>query len=116
VTPPALSQAAAFEGLGFLPGDTSSQATGVSADGSVVVGLSCFSVSSCKAVFWDPTHGVRSLQQVLIADGIDLTGWTLSGAEAVSPDGNTIVGSGTDLAGKQKVGSPQSPSPLLACW
>jgi uncharacterized membrane protein len=65
-------------------------ATGVSADGSVVVGG-----AGDRAFVWDAIHGLRDLQSVLENDfGLDLTGWTLNLATDVSDDGSTIVGWG----------------------
>lgn len=43
---------------------------------------------------------MRELDQVLSGDlGLDLTGWTLRNALAVSADGQTIVGYGTNPSG-----------------
>jgi probable HAF family extracellular repeat protein len=86
-------------GLGFLPGGGLSLARGVSADGSVVVGDSD-SASGTEAVIWDGAHGMRSLRDVLIAQGDDLTGWTLSVAVDISADGRTIVGWGANPSGQ----------------
>lgn len=87
-------------GLGFLPGATSSVACAVSGDGSVVVGKSC-SASGTEAFAWDTVHGLRSLQTVLTADyGLDLTGWNLTAASAISPNGSSIVGYGTNPNGQ----------------
>lgn len=88
--------------LGDLPGGLHrSTATGISADGSIVVGYSCvasYNPNSCfdyRPFIWDAAHGMRDLQQVLINDfGLDLTGWTLYEAGAISGDGTTIVGGG----------------------
>ncbi|MCA2553178.1 MAG: PEP-CTERM sorting domain-containing protein, partial [Microcystis sp. M04BS1] len=45
-------------------------------------------------------QGMRSLQEVLTNGyGLDLTGWTLSTARAISADGLTIVGGGTNPSG-----------------
>jgi hypothetical protein len=38
---------------------------------------------------------MRSIRDILTAEGVDLSGWTLDGASAVSADGRTIVGTGT---------------------
>ena len=74
-------------GLGDLPGSIfQSQATGVSADGSTVVGHS-YSNSSDEAFVWDEIGGMRELDQVLIDLGIDLTGWTQREAIGVFDDG-----------------------------
>ena len=93
---------AGMVGLGGLPGgDFHSEAYDVSADGSVVVG---FSMSTpgllVEAFIWDGANGIRPLATVLTADfGLDLTGWTLRYAVAVSDDGRTIVGSGINPDG-----------------
>ena len=83
-------------GLGDLPGgEFSSIARGVSADGATVVGQGS-SVIGQEAFLWTSQDGMRRLQDVLTVDlGLDLTGWTLRDARAVTPDGLTIVGWGT---------------------
>ena len=87
-------------GLGDLDGGSFySWAQGVSADGSVVVGHS-FSTSHLEAFIWEETSGMRSLQDVLTGDyGVDLTGWWLRTAQAISDDGRTIVGYGDNPDG-----------------
>jgi probable HAF family extracellular repeat protein len=84
-------------GLGYLPGGGfSSYASGVSADGSVVVGGSD-SASGYQAFRWTAGDGMRALWDVLLSQGIDpaADGWThLNTAENISADGNTIVGYG----------------------
>jgi len=46
---------------------------------------------------------MRSLHAVLSNDyGLDLTGWTLSEARDISPDGRVIVGWGINPSGKQE--------------
>ncbi len=96
-------------GLGMLPGAMGSQASSVSADGSVVVG------TSDTAFVWDSVHGMRSLQQVLTNDyGFDLSDWTLSHATAVSADGRTIVGYGTNPSGQEEAWIAFLPEPSAA--
>ena len=92
------TQATGMVGLGVLPGGYfSSSALGVSADGSVVVG---YSDSENEAFIWNSTQGMRSLKQVLTNDyGLNLNGWDLTSANAISADGLTIVGSGFDPMG-----------------
>ncbi|MFQ5674350.1 MAG: T9SS type A sorting domain-containing protein [bacterium] len=87
-------------GLGDLPGgDYYSVAFGVSRDGSVIVGTST-STNGGEAFIWDQTNGMRNLYQLLMEHyGIDLTGWTLMSADAVSDDGLTIIGEGTNPSG-----------------
>ena len=83
-------------GLGDLPGGIfESRAMGVSGDGSIVVGHSSVATTGANtgaAFIWDAEHGMRSLQGVLTDMGVDLTGWHLRGANAISADGTTIVG------------------------
>ncbi len=86
-------------GLGDLPGaEADSQALAVSGDGSVVVGLGISNqgCGSCGSAFiWDDTNGMRFLDDVLTEDyGIDLDGWFLEVATAISDDGQTIAGIG----------------------
>jgi hypothetical protein len=78
-----------------LPGGVlDSSACDVSADGSVIVGYGS-SDNGREAFIWDATHGMRSLEEVLVNDyGHDPTGWKLRSAEGVSADGLTIVGNG----------------------
>lgn len=106
-------------GLGDLPGgDFLSQAYGVSADGSTVVGLSN-TATATEAFIWDDRNGMRPLGQVLTELGLDLTGWTLNIAFAISDDGRTIVGEGTNPSGNTEAWIAPIPEPstalLLAC-
>jgi probable HAF family extracellular repeat protein len=85
---------AGMVGLGDLAGGSfSSTATAVSAEGRWVVG-SGTSASGQRAFIWDKANGMRALDQVLLARGIDLTGWTLKEATGISADGTIIVGYG----------------------
>jgi uncharacterized membrane protein len=52
-----------------------------------------------EAYIWDSTNGMRSLQDVLTDEGLDLTGWTLHVAHGISADGKTIVGWGVNPDG-----------------
>src|SRR5207244_554545 len=51
-------------------------ATGVSADGDIIVGTSIIG-GETEAFIWNSTNGMRSLKAVLEADGADLSGWSL---------------------------------------
>ena len=86
--------------LGELPGgDPKALAQDVSLDGSAVVGYS-YSDSGLEAFLWDPENGMRGMKSVLTTDyGLDLSGWTLSVAQAISDDGRVIVGYGRNPSG-----------------
>jgi probable HAF family extracellular repeat protein len=89
-------------GLGSLTEDSvEGVAYDVSGDGSVVVGKSIADFGggdyNMKAFIWDELHGMMDLQEVLTDSyGLDLTGWSLRDAVAISDDGRTIVGRGVD--------------------
>jgi uncharacterized membrane protein len=83
-----------FDGpFGPYPGTIS--ATGVSYDGSVIVGQ-----YETGAFIWDANNGVHNLQSTLSGRGIDMTGWLLTKPTAISSDGRTIVGFGTNPLGQ----------------
>ncbi len=73
-----------------------SEATGVSIDGSVIVGSYKLNIGDIDyhAFRWAEGGSMQSLDQWLKDSGVDTTGWTLTNASAVSGDGGTIVGSG----------------------
>jgi probable HAF family extracellular repeat protein len=82
--------------LGNLPGGNNGEAHAVSADGSVVVGISFthFNPSYTEAFIWTPRLGMSNLRSLLIDHGVSgLDDWILISADAVTPDGKTIVGS-----------------------
>lgn len=77
-----------------------SAAHGVSADGSVIVGNAAFAGSPGLTAFvWDEAHGMRQLETLLAALGVDTTGWDLVLATTVSADGRTIAGYGYNPSG-----------------
>lgn len=92
--------------LGLAPAHAFSRASAVSRFGSVIVGWSGTSAvkwsdaQATDAVIWDGAHGMRRLQEVLAAEGVNLDGWTLRSATDVSADGLTIVGWGTNPEGQ----------------
>ena len=109
------TQATGMVGLGDLEGGSAlSVAYGVSADGSVVVGVGS-SPAGEEAIIWDETYGMRNLRQVLNAYGVDLTDWTLSVALGISDDGRTIVGRGINPDGNTEawIALIPEPAPLL---
>jgi probable HAF family extracellular repeat protein len=112
-----------MEGLGDLPGgNTISQADGVSGDGSIVVGASEDSnpYGMGDAFIWDRENGMRKLQTVLEDEyGLDVSLWDLRRAYAITPDGRTIVGDGTNPAGENEawlVHLPQRPPRPRLPW
>lgn len=78
----------------------------VSANGSTVVGMNRTTwdpppLPPAGAFVWDSPNGMRNLQQVLTDQyGLNLTGWELSIARAVSDDGAVIVGGVRDPSGE----------------
>src|ERR1019366_4155499 len=79
-------------GLGHLPGTTNSSATGVSADGSVIVGT-----SGSQAFRWTAGSGMVGLGY--------LPGGNSSSATAVSGDGSIVVGNNNGPAFRWTAGS-----------
>ena len=76
-------------------------AYGVSAGGNLVVGHNNGVGDALRAVIWTPDGGVQDLRTFLVDTyGLDLAGWTLQRANAVSDDGTTIVGDGINPAGR----------------
>jgi probable HAF family extracellular repeat protein len=82
-------------GLGDLPGGLfQSRAYDVSDRGTIIVGRGMTGIGE-EAFMWDIKNGMRRLQDVLETDfGLDLTGWLLREARAISADGTVIVGIG----------------------
>lgn len=80
--------------LGLYPGATSVAATGVSGDGSVVVGRASIP-GGFAAWLWTEETQMENLGDHLFKLGTDITGWSFQRAEAVSSDGTAIAGTGT---------------------
>jgi probable HAF family extracellular repeat protein len=81
------------------PGWTSSVATGVSGDGSKIVGYANIE-STPMAFLWTQGAGIESLLDVLVANGATgLDGWSLGTINAISADGNWVVGGGLNSDG-----------------
>jgi hypothetical protein len=69
----------------------------MNADGSAAVGTSLSFITASnpdpeRAVIWDVQHGVRDLNTVAAQLGINLDGYHLNGASAISDDGLVITG------------------------
>jgi probable HAF family extracellular repeat protein len=89
------TQGTGMTDLGRLPGVPGpSRATGVSADGSMVVGT-----QTKHAFIWDAQHGMRDLSSVLVLAGADLQGKQPKEATWISPDAHWIVGNADDPNG-----------------
>jgi probable HAF family extracellular repeat protein len=94
------TQAGGLQGLGDLPGALFfSAAQDASGNGSVIVGQS-ESASGQDAFIWNQAQGMRSIYNMLTIDyGLNLTGWTLTDATAISDDGLVIIGDGINPSG-----------------
>ena len=87
----AATQAASLIGIGHLPDGTRSEARGISADGSTVVGMATDSeFIDGQAIRWTRTGGI-------IALGDLPGGGKNSFASSISSDGKVIVGTGTSV-------------------
>ena len=92
-------------GLGFLPGFMSSDARGVNADGTVVVGLARDASGAFQASRWTAETRMQSVLTLLQAAKVDVNlfaGWQLRSANGVSADGTVIVGDGVDPLGQSQ--------------
>jgi probable HAF family extracellular repeat protein len=87
------AEAYGMVGLGYL--NMSSRAYDLSADGYSIVGD-----SDGEAFLWTQGRGMVSLKETLIGEGLDLSGWSLTSAKAISADGLTIVGNGRNPSGQ----------------
>lgn len=91
-------------GIGALgdelpPGVTGTYASGVSGDGATVVGWGPTDEGEA-ALIWQAESGWRTLAAALVADHwTEVPGWQLTRATAISDDGRTIVGFGTNPNG-----------------
>src|SRR5690606_36480711 len=96
---------------GMLPSrwPTTSEATDVSGDGRIIVGR-----SETQAFIYDPVNGMRPLRDYLIGLGLDLSGWWLDTATAISDDGLTIVGRGLKPSGQDEGWVAIIPEPSTA--
>ncbi len=74
------------------------RAEGISGDGNVIVGTAD-EVFRGQAFAWDAFHGSRSIANLLVTQGADVTGWNLGVARATSYDGLVIAGFGTNPDG-----------------
>jgi uncharacterized membrane protein len=98
---------------GFPTGTDYSDALGVSADGSVIVGT-FNDREGVWAFVWDAANGVRVLEDILTDAGVDLGGWKLGYALDVSDDGLTIAGTGLNADDRTEAYIAHIPEPSSA--
>jgi len=80
--------------------EDTSYALGVSDDGSVVVGRSGWRPPLDAFIYTDAT-GMLKISDYLTSKGVVIpTGWVLLEAYAITPDGRTVAGTGTNPAGR----------------
>jgi probable HAF family extracellular repeat protein len=80
-----------MQDLGCPPGGYSCFAYDVSGDGSAIVGRD---ITAGRASLWTAQLGMVDLNTYLPTLGLDLAGWQLTEARAISTDGSVIVGYG----------------------
>jgi probable HAF family extracellular repeat protein len=98
-------------GLPLLGGGDYSKAYAASGDGGVVVGMSHSALGE-QAFIWDSENGTRSVADVLTGEfGLDLEGWRLAAARAISDDGLVIAGWGYSPSGRREGWVATTPEP-----
>ena len=96
------SQKDGIQDLGTLGGNFSA-ATGMSADGSIVVGYSEDVDNIMQAFIWEKGKGMTSIKDYLITHGVQhMQGRELQNAIGVSGDGGIIIGNGINTEGKNE--------------
>lgn len=85
--------------LGTLPGleGFGVDPRGMSASGDVIVGV--INTSPVRVFVWTPQEGMRDLEALLRSSGQSLDEWRIIALDALSADGQYIVGSVTSLSG-----------------
>jgi probable HAF family extracellular repeat protein len=106
----------AIEGLETPDGQFFSSALDASLDAAIIVGFAGDDETGGKrAVLWDTEAGtVRYLDELLADLGLGLEGWILEVATAISADGHTIVGYGTNPDGHREGWVVTVPEPASA--
>jgi probable HAF family extracellular repeat protein len=91
-------------GLGATPGRNKSSANAISGDGRTVVGDSWLTPGRDNEAFiWIEGEGMLAVSDLLVNRlGLDLGGWSLTGATDISSDGRVIVGRGRDPQGNNQ--------------
>ncbi|MEQ9095119.1 MAG: GC-type dockerin domain-anchored protein [Phycisphaerales bacterium] len=93
------TQADGFVALPVPGGATRTTIEAISADGSTAVGA--LGIPANRAMYWRADVGTVFLADYLADLGVDVSGWTLLTARAVSTDGSTVAGVGL-LDGQQR--------------
>jgi probable HAF family extracellular repeat protein len=100
-----------IEPLPTPDGQYFSAALDASLGGEVLVGFAGDDVTGdMRAVIWRPS-GVRYLDELLAELGLDLTGWLLESATAISSNGHTIAGYGINPDGVREAWVATIPEP-----
>lgn len=102
-----------IQSLGTFPGyGAGATARAVSADGSVIVGQAFSRTLNDEVAFvWTSSAGMVPLRDILLAQGVDITGWRIRDATGISADGMTIVGTGVNAAGNTEAWMATIPAP-----
>jgi uncharacterized membrane protein len=115
----------ASDGMSFLnltAGSSSSFAAAITPDGQFIVGGgddgNGFNEPGSDAFIWDATSDQsRRISDVLTGLGVDLQGWRLTSAEAISDNGLFIAGTGIDPQGKAQAWIANlAPVPEASQW
>jgi hypothetical protein len=86
----------------------------MTADASLVVGISDSFDAQLHAIVWTPQLGTRTLTSFFTAAGVNLQGWTLDQPAYVSADGTRFAGAGIDPSGRPEAYLVTIPSPACA--
>lgn len=82
----------------FEGGQMASQLLDVTADGTIGVGQGT-TANGPAALIWSEAFGIGNLNTLLTDQGLDMEGWVLTEATAISDDGQVIVGNGINPDG-----------------
>jgi len=87
-------------GLGTIPALVRlSSSRAISGDGRVVGGLTgADQLYVYRGFIWDPVRGMRHLDAVLDAHGVDRRGWSIEEVNAISRDGTAMTGTALNAA------------------
>ncbi|MGL4285803.1 MAG: hypothetical protein ACRCVA_05630, partial [Phreatobacter sp.] len=94
------TSAGGIQPLGYVPGATFSFYTGMSGDAGRIVGNSGKDGAGAFQVpfLWTTADGMRTLDAVVTAAGVNLGGLTLTRANNISSDGSSIIGNARNAA------------------